>query len=641
MRLSSLVPLLAAFVSPSLLIAEDLVPTPAATTAATTTADQPASDPSDPTVVVTADRRETPAPRSTASVSRVDTGNDRERGYVLNSWQWLEGLPGVDAVASNGGLDGGIGRVRIRGANSFDTQWQVDGIPVNDPSTTQGQLPPAYLPSAGLDTVEVVRGPQSGLYGSRAVGGVVNLITARPTTDHEIFTRAEAGSFGTVRGVAQATGPLGDSLGYAIAVDGLHSDGFSARTDSDAQGDAKDHEADGIDRLGANGRLEWQAFSSTSIYVAARYQALNQEFDGFSGPDDAESLSKLRSTALSTGVRSRLSDQLTVDLDLSWLGSTRAYHITSTTDYTGDQRYVSAKVRYQVAPWLELAVGGDGSREELGIDDGSSEVDYHAWIGGGWVQLYSAGEHHDVSLSARHDISNRSEDATTWRAAAAGHALDQRVTLRGAVATAFRAPSLFELYDSYSGNTALEPQESLSWEIGLRLVPLSDLTLESTWFSTDYDTLIGTDVAFLYINVTDYRTQGIENAAALDLWDRHLTVRAAYTWVDTVHVPTDASFEAFTPYLPRHLFNVAAVLRGDPGWLRLGFTRRGAAPTSAFDATTQVAWASVVDAAVGVNLGRHWEISARVDNVLDEAYEVTPGYATSGLAAYGGVAARF
>lgn len=635
MHLKSLVPLLALLAGTFPLAAEDA---PVAPTPPPATVDDDAQE---PPLIVTADRRETPAPRSTASVSRVDADDDRERGYVLNSWEWLEGLPGVDAVAANGGLDGGLGRVRIRGANSFDTQWRVDGIPLNDPSTTQGQLPPAYLPSAGLDRVEVVRGPQSGLYGSRAVGGVVNLLTARPTADHRTTARAEAGSFGTVRGVAQATGPLADGLGYSIAVDGLHSDGFSARTDADAQGDAKDHEADGIDRLGANGRLEWQAFDSTSLHVAARYQALNQEFDGFSGPDDSEALSKLRSTALSTGTRSRFGDRLSLEFDLAWQGSERAYHITSTTDYTGDQRYAALTARYHLFEWLELAVGGDGSREELGIDDGFSEVDHHAWLGGGWAQVYSAGEHHDVSLSARHDVSNRSEDATTWRAAAAGHAFDQRLTVRGAVATAFRAPSLFELYDSYSGNTDLLPQESLSWEVGVRVVPLAGLSFESTWFETDYDRLIGTDAAFLYINVTDYRLRGSENGASLDLWDRHVTLRAAYTWVDTVHVPNDASFETFTPYLPRHLANVAAILRGQPGWVRIGFTRRGAAPTSAFDSIGQTAWASVLDAAVGINLGRNWEISARVDNVLDEDYEVTPGYATSGLAAYGGVTARF
>lgn len=636
MRRRSLVPFLAALVAPVLLVAEDQPPVPATVTPPN---DPPAAD--EIPLVVTADRRATPVTRSTASVSRVDGTDDRERGYVFNTWEWIDQLPGVDAVPSNGGIDGGIGRVRIRGSNSFDTQWQVDGIPVNDPSTTQGQLPPAYLPSAGLDTVEVVRGPQSGLYGSRAVGGVVNLITARPTVTHDTMVRAEAGSYGTVRGVAQATGPITDGLGYAIAVDGLHSDGFSARTDSDAQGDAKDHEADGIDRLGANGRLEWQAFTGTTVYLASRFQALNQEFDGFGGPDDAQALSKLRTTAISTGTRSQLSDQVQIDLDLSWLGSTRAYRLTSTTDYTGDQRFAALKVRYQLLPWLELAGGGDASREELGIDDGLSEVEHHAWLGGAWAQLYSAGEHHDVSLAARHDISNRSDDATTWRAAGAVHALEQRATVRGAIATAFRAPSLFELYDSYSGNPDLKPQESLSWEVGVRLIPVTDLTIESTWFDTDYDTLIGTDPAFLYINVTDYHLQGIENALSYDLWDRHLTVRGAYTWVDTVHVPQDASFETFTPYLPRHLFNIAAVLRGDPGWIRVGFSRRGAAPTSAFDATTQVAWSSVVDAAVGINLGRHWEVSARVDNVLDQEYEVTPGYATSGLAAYGGIAARF
>src|ERR1043165_2495033 len=317
MRLSFLVPLLATLVAPSFLLAEEQVPAPVPKP----TERSPQRDES---VVVTADRRDTPAPRSTASVERVDAEDIRERGYVLNTWQWLDGLAGVDAGSGYGGIDGGLGRVRLRGTNSYDTQWLVDGIPVSDPSTPQGNIPTNQLPVAGLESLELVRGAQSGLYGSRAVGGVINLIAARPTREHEILARAEAGSFGTVRGTAQGTGPLAEGLGYALAVDGLHSDGFSARTDADATGDDRDHEADSVDRLGANGRLEWQAHATTNPYAAARFQASNQEFDS-SGPDDRLSLSKIRTTGVSTGSRSRLGDRLTLESDLSWLGSDRTY----------------------------------------------------------------------------------------------------------------------------------------------------------------------------------------------------------------------------------------------------------------------------------------------------------------------------
>lgn len=636
-RRSPLIPFFTALVAPTLAHAEDNLPIPAQTVPpANATERKDAATP----VVVTADRRETAESRSTASVSRVDASDDRERGYVLNAWQWLVGLPGVDAVAANGGIDGGIGRVRIRGANSFDTQWLVDGIPVSDPSTPQGNLPVNFLPTAGLDAMEVVRGPQSGLYGNNAAGGVVNLITVRPTSDHQSLLRAEAGSFGTVRGIAQATGPLSKSLGYAVAIDGLHSDGFSALTDADAHGDAKQHEADGLDRLGANGRLEWQIHDSTRCYLASRYQALNQEFDGYLAPDSRQPHSQTRILSTSVGSRSRLERNLTLDTDVSWSTSQRDYHPATTTQYDGDQRRAALVSRYQAQPWLEVAIGGDATRNALTTETATTSEDHEDWLGGGWIQLYSAGALHDLSLSTRHDLHSRVGDATTWRAAGALHLLDQRLTTRAAVGTAFRAPSLSEQY-GFGGSEALKPQKSLGYEVGMRLQPVPGVALESTYFVNDYDQLIGfSNSLFAYANVHDYRTHGIENALELNGWDDHLILRGAYTWQEVDQIPGDVD-DNYTPYQPEHLFSAAAILRGEPGWMRVGFTRRGAAPASIYDSTTGTAWASIVDVAAGMALGRHWEISARVDNVFDEAYEVTPGYATSGLAAYGGVAARF
>lgn len=646
MRLSSLVPFLATFLAPAFLVAEEqpVTTTPPRTTPALASS----TDSSDTSVVVTADRRETDAARSTASVSRVEASDDRERGYVLNTWQWLEGLAGIDAVSGYGGIDGGIGRVRLRGSNSYDTQWMVDGIPVSDPSTPQGSVQTSHLPTAGLEAVEVVRGAQSGLYGSRAVGGVVNLITARPTAEHDTLARVEAGSFGTVRGIAQGTGPIANGLGYALAVDGLHSDGFSAKAAAGDDGDAKNHEADSIDRLGANGRLEWQVHPSTSLYVASRYQALNQEFDN-NGPDDNLSFAQTRIVGFSGGTRSRISERLTIDTDLSWLASERHYRDNSsffgltTTDYTGGQQRASIQGRYQATTWVEIALGGDGAKESLTVKNASgTSIDESDWLGGAWAQIYSAGDYHDLSLSARQDLHSRAADATTWRTAAAGHLLDRRITVRGAVATAFRAPSLYEQFDPNPftpGNPELEAQESLSYEVGLRLIPIPEITAESTWFVTDYDNVITTIATGVFTNVPSYKVRGWENSLAWSLWDRHLTLSGVYTWHDVVTVPDPTvAFDSFSPYQPRHAFDLSAVGRAELGWVRIGFTRRGAAPTTF---GTYIDWASVVNAAAGMALSKNWEISVRVDNVFDEDYEVTPGYSTSGLAAYGGVAARF
>lgn len=633
----------ATFAAATVAAAETVTPIPAVPTA-----DQP--------LVVTADRRETPRANSTASVAVSDGADDRERGYALNPWEWLEGLAGVDAVPANGGIDGGLGRVRIRGANGYDTQWLVDGIPLDDPSTPQGYLPPGFLPPAGIRSVEVVRGAQSGLYGSRAVGGVVNVLTARPTAEHEQLVRAEGGSHGTARTTVETTGPVTKGLGYAVSVDGMRSDGFSALTDADAHGDPRDHEADGVERAGASGRLEWQIHPTTSLYASLRGMALNQEFDGYAAPDDDQSYSQLRSLGAAVGSRSRVSDRLSVDLDLSWSGSERDYRAfssfsgTSTTEYEGSQRRAALVARYRALYWLEAAVGVDGVREALEVARPSgSVVDEHDWIGGGWVQLYVATAHHDASLSLREDLHSRAGDATTWRVAAAVHDEHRLVTVRGAVGTAFRAPSLFEQFDPTTGNAQLKAQESIGYEAGVRLAPVKELVLESTWFRTDYDSLITYydptpfPIDFLpggYANVSRYAVQGVENALEATAWEQHIMLRVAYTWQEVLTLP-GAVDDTYSPYLPEHLAAISAVLRGEPGWFRVAVTRRGAAPASVYDSHPRMEWSTLVDLAVGWAITRTWEVSVRLDNLFDEHYEVTPDYTTSGRALYAGAAARF
>lgn len=588
----------------------------------------------DQTLVVTADRRETPIANSTASVAVVTAADDRERGYVLNPWEWLKGIAGVDAVPANGGIDGGVPRVRIRGARSYEAQWLVDGIPVDDPTAIEGGFIPAYLDPAGITRIEVVKGTQSGLYGSRAVGGVINVLTARPTAEHAQVARAEGGSFGTARATVQATGPLSKDLGYALSFDGMRSDGFSAQTDADAKGDPRDHEADGVERLGLTGRLEWQAHATTKVYVALHSLALNQDFDDFASPDDRQSYTQVRSLRMSAGERTRLTERCDVGLDLSWDESQRQSRDPfGITEYDGDQRRFSADARYRAYPWLEIAAGIDGARAEAVTTTSGGAAAVHDWLGGGWAQLYSADEHHDVSFSARQDLHSRAGDAATWRAAAAGHVLDHRLTLRGAVGTAFRAPSLFQSFAPSFGNPNLTPQKSIGYEAGLRAVPVDDVRVESTWFRTDYRDLIAFGPVG-YINVGSHNTTGVENSLEADTWERRLFVRGSYTWQEREN-------DGYSTYLPHHLASVAVGARGEPGWVRVTATRRGSATTSAFDAIPRLEWATIVDAAVGVTLGRHWEVYVRGDNLFDERYEVTPGFSTPGRAVYVGGVASF
>ena len=135
------------------------------------------------TLVVAAERRDTELNRTIPSTNIITPADIRERGYQPFVHDWLRGLPGLDVNVSGGGLNAGT-QVRIRGAKAGETRFMRDGIPITDATSISYEIPVEFLDQTGITQVEVVRGAQSGLYGSGANGGVVNLASVRPTRQH-------------------------------------------------------------------------------------------------------------------------------------------------------------------------------------------------------------------------------------------------------------------------------------------------------------------------------------------------------------------------------------------------------------------------------------------------------------------------
>ncbi|MBA2480066.1 MAG: TonB-dependent receptor [Planctomycetes bacterium] len=602
------------------------------------------------TIVVTGDRRETTVARSVSAVDVVDAQDLRMKGRPTSPWQWLQGLPGVHATPGTGGIDGGVPRIRLRGANSYDTQVQVDGIPLEDPTATQGQPNLAALYPAGLERVEVIRGNQSGLYGSRAIGGVVDFQTVRPTSQPHAAVRGELGAYRTISAGAEATGPLSATTGFALSTAFLGSRGFSATTDADADGDARNHESDTIIRGGIQGRFEWRPRAGTTLYLGANTMAFNQEFDdGFSsGPDDNESKNVVKMLRVSAGGESRLSEKTRIGFDAAFDDSVRQLSSPSfSSTYYGKQEYAAVHLHQRVAELLEISGGVDGRRQDLDIKT-AGYTHAHDWLGGGWLQALSSGESHEVALSAREDLHSNAGDAFTWRAAAAGFFHEEMVKPHASVGTGFRAPSLYEQSDPFAGNPDLEAQRSISYDGGLTLLPIEEALLDVTYFRTDYRTLIDyvDPDGFLgpipgrYANIDAYSVHGVESSARLAAPESPYYVRAAYTWQVARELPGQAA-DIYGVYLPRHKIDATVGLNEQ----LLGYGAITASYVNGvragFGGTTDLPGYTLVGATVGMPFRKVWELYVRVENLLDQHYEVTPGFSTSGQAWYGGVSGRF
>jgi vitamin B12 transporter len=174
-------------------------------------------------IVVTAGRTAEPLSATGSAISVVsgETIATSNPGSLVDA---LRSVPGLD-ISENGG-PGGTANVRLRGANTGQTLVMIDGIRVNDPTAASGDFEFAMFAPSSIDRIEVLRGPQSALYGSDAMGGVINIITKKGSGPAQFNVRTEAGSYGTVVTQGSLVGTNGP-WSYAFTGGGQHSNGFS------------------------------------------------------------------------------------------------------------------------------------------------------------------------------------------------------------------------------------------------------------------------------------------------------------------------------------------------------------------------------------------------------------------------------
>ena len=447
-----------------------------------------------PTIIVTAERGESDLAKSPFVTEVVTSEDISQRGQVTNGADWLRGLAGVSVLNRYGGIDGGITDVRVRGVDPAFTQILIDGIPLNDPSSIGGDLNPSMINPAGVSRVEVLKGAQSGLYGSRAIGGVINFISLRPTSEPQAEVRATAGSFRTAGFEASATGPIGGKAGYAVGISGLSSDGFSATTDQDpgTNGNPKDYEADGLQRLSLSARCEARPVAGTQVYAAVFVQRANQEYDELN-PDDTLARWVANTRRVLAGGKQQLGTA-TLSADLAYTTVERTNDTNfgppptfapDTAVYSGNELFAQVRLEYRPIQAVRLAIGVDSRSEaaEQAYEVGAGSWSDQARTNGAYAQAGWEGERVNVSLVGRGDQHNDYGSVGTGRAAIAAWPVVQQWKVRASVANGFRSPSLYQLNGftdfgfgfGFQGNPDLGPERAIAYEVGTDWYPLPNI----------------------------------------------------------------------------------------------------------------------------------------------------------------------
>ncbi len=497
-------------------------------------------------IIVTADRAPSDLGRTTATVDVVTRDDLRQDGTPAQAIQAISTLPGIDVFRTGGGMAGAT-TFRLRGADNHDTAILLDGIPLHDPTATQSQPNPVLLTGAGLDRIEVVKGAQSGLYGSSAVAGVVNLVGARPTATNQGRALVEYGSFNSSRGLVEATGPLSRTVGYALTVEGLNSQGYSAKTDQGSKGDPRGHEDDAWRRGSLDGRIEWSPSADLKVYAALRTVASRSEYDDYSANfDDAPLYQVDHLNRVSAGAEGQAGQRRSgatqrdlwyaVDAALTTTGHDYAGSAYDSR-YEGDEQYVSARTRW--FGFGDVVVGGgiDWRRSAMRYTAGDDFGNFHAQDSntGVYAQLSWSDALNELTGTVREDFHSRDGDATTWRLGAARWAWDKRMKLHASAATGFRAPSVYELhapdfFGSPVGNPSLTPQRNVSYDAGHETELAPGLSLSNVYFRTEWSSAIAYDWTKGYYNAPGGRwVQGVENALAFQPAGDPLRLRLFWT----------------------------------------------------------------------------------------------------------------
>jgi vitamin B12 transporter len=604
-------------------------------------------------VVVSATRFEIPLDQSPASVSVIDS-QEIENKQIERAADALREVPGVTVVQT--GTPGQLTSVFMRGLPSQDMQVLLDGIPINQ--GLAGQFDFANLTTDNFDRIEVVRGPQSTIYGPRALAGVVQVFTKQGSGPPGITLSSEGGTYGTFRETLASDGKLG-IFDYSIGASRLDTD--NARPNNQYRN--SDVIADlglSIDEHLRVGSLFLYSLSDTgnpnSIFNSKPFdnflterwligphvdwrptdwweqriifdydqerQVNDPNQDGFVGPTRA----LFRQTQL---------DYQNNICPASWLTLTNGF-------------FFSHVISGQERPFVLFGPTfiSDETEEVAGFLQAAANIDNLVFVAGGRVDNF-----------------NEFGNVWTYRVASS-YKIDQTdTTLHASVATGFSPPSSQDKIFRFNPNPSqplppLQPEKDFGWDAGLeQRLWNRRVTVGATYFHNDLSNVIGFNGLFETLNLGAAETQGVETELRATPVT-NLELRASYTYLEAEKTDSANIAQLQGARLPRRPRNEVYV-SGSYLWCRKFRTTIEAKWVNAREEINfggpnfDIEDYNFLNVAAEYEINPHLSIFGRVDNLTGEHYAevhelvftgsktVDSPFPNLGTAAYGGMKLRF
>jgi vitamin B12 transporter len=560
----------------------------------------------DETILITGNPYQRSTDEVMSSVSIIERV-DIERIQPKSVAELLKTSAGSD-IATNGGA-GQATSVFVRGTNSTHTLFLVDGVRI-DTVTGSGGSTVNQIPTYQIERVEIVRGPRAAMYGSDAVGAVVQIFT-RNLHGGEYQASAEVGSDNFYSAGLTAGLDHGDGA-TTLSVSHENSDGYDV-TDN-AYG--VDDDDDSYERLNFSLKGYQKLTEQLTLNWVGRLDDGEYDYDGNSAwtvlPPSQEYKSYLISTGLDYSVQ-------------NWKHEASLARYRERNERFGDWPAVDETRRdqldyqsvYNHSDDLSVNFGGQFYQDEYNGDNSFSgeSRDTKAVFVGALYQLDAL----LTEASVRYNDVDDTDSETTYNISL-GYNLNTNLFISLNYGSGFKSPTLYQLYDSWSGNPDLVSETSQSWEFLVRS-SLWDVHAEIAYFHMDFDDMLDYDFStWRYGNISEAQIEGVELNLKKDIGALELS--ANYSYTDTEDKATGSQLSRRA----RHKGNVQASY----SWDSLSVTGAWQYQGSRIDtySNEDLKAYSTLDASINYQLNDNWQVQLKANNIFDEDYETAPGYVT-------------
>ena len=602
-------------------------------------------------IVVSPTAIETPIDQVASSVT-VITAKDIERDQRRTVPDALSTVPGLNVVQSGG--PGGLTSVFTRGTNANHTKVLIDGIDVSDPGNPARVFDLGQLLTSDIQQIEVLRGPQSGLYGADALGGVISVITKKGEGPPRATGMIEGGSFGTFNQTAALSGS-DDRFNYAFNVAHFRATDVPV-TPLELLPPGQKAIGNNYDNMTYSTKLGADLSENLTLNAVARYTDATLRFTGdtfdpvtfTSFPAAAQSTQTVhqlftRGEAVWSVLDGRIKNYFGVNYTNHW-----NYNISpgdaAPTITTGDRVKYDWHAVTQLAPYHTVIVGAEQETETLQTSKVSAQNVNKA----GYVELQSQFANRLFLVeNIRQDDNDRFGEHPTFRLAPALIVPFTETKLKGSYGTGFKAPTLSQLFVSFPeffffANPNLKPEESVGYDAGFEQPLFNDrVRFGSTYFHNDITNLIqpvfdSATFTSTNTNIGSAKTEGTENFVAANITDR-VRVRADYTFTRAVDVTTGLELLR----RPKEKWSANVVWNPiDPLTLSATVLHTGSFIDVSRDFSIPRLLApayTVVNVAADYAISDQIKVFGRVDNLFNVHYQNPTGFLQPSLGVYGGI----